>query len=254
MITLAFTRPERRLKDSVRIAEGYGFNVLAAPSLDIVHGDKASYEKIGLELSQKAFSTIIFSSATAVEECREEWDDRFKGMMDGTEVIAIGPGTSRRLEGLGIKVSSIPEEFTSSGLVDLLKKDTDGRNVLIIHSDKGSSVLKDGLIRSGFAVEELIAYTLEKHEGGLDAIRDAITDGKVDAVAFTSRLSVESFMDSIGLDKKIITSNVKVAAIGRPTMERLEDEGIKVDILPKDATFECLLQTIKDYFAKEGKE
>ncbi len=248
MITLAFTRPKRRLDDSVEEAERFGFRVIAAPSLDIVHGNKRSFDDARQGLSSGSFSTVIFSSATAVEECHVEWGDGLKGLMDGTEVIAIGPGTSKSLEGMGIEVSSIPKEFTSSGLVELLRKDTDGRSVLIIHSDRGSSVLKDGLEGSGFIVRELIAYTLEKHDGGLDAMKTEVLKDGIDVFAFTSRMSVESFLDSIGLGKDVVFRKAKVAAIGQPTKERLEEEGIRVDIMPKDATFRTLLQSIKDYF------
>ena len=254
MITLAFTRPLRRLDESIETAKSYGFNVVAGPSLDIIHGSETSYDKIKLKLSQKVFRTAIFSSATAVEECHAEWGDEFSGLFIGTEVIAIGPGTSKKLTAMGITVSSIPGEYTSSGLVEHLKKDADGRNVLIVHSDKGSSILMDGLNEAGFTVEELIAYTLEKHAGGLDRIREAAEKDAVDVYAFTSRMSVESFLDDIGVSKEKMFKRAKVAAIGKPTKERLEEEGIDVEILPKEATFPCLLETIRRYFEKEASE
>ena len=254
MITLAFTRPLRRLDESVEMAKSYGFEVVAGPSLDIIHGSKSSYDRIKWKLSQKVFRTAIFSSATAVEECNAEWGDEFSGLFEGTEVIAIGPGTSKKLTAMRIEVSSIPGEYTSSGLVEHLKRDADGRNVLIVHSDKGSSILIDGLNEAGFTVEELIAYTLEKHAGGLDRIREAAEKDAVDVYAFTSRMSVESFLDDIGVSKEIMFKRAKVAAIGKPTKERLEEEGIDVEILPKEATFPCLLETIKRYFEKEASE
>jgi len=250
LTTLAFTRPLRRLAESVEIAKGYGFDVIAAPSLDIVHGDADSYNEIKKKLKEKVFSTAIFSSATAAEECLSEWGDELPSLFADTEVISIGPGTAKALDKMGVETSSMPSEYTSSGLVEHLSGKKDGRKVLIVHSDRGSAVLRDGLESSGFCVEELIAYTLEKHEGGLDEMRSAILGDKVDVIAFTSRMSVESFLDSIGLDKEMIFRKAKAAAIGPPTKERLEEEGIRADIMPKDATFRDLLQVIKDYFSK----
>ena len=250
MTTLAFTRPLRRLDESVVIAKEYGFDVIAAPSLDIVHGRSEDYSDIKKKLKDGAFSTVIFSSATAAEECKNEWGDDLSTLFKGTEVISIGPGTSRALDNMGVKTSSMPSEYTSSGLVEHLNHNRDGREVLIVHSDRGSSVLKDGLESSGFIVEELIAYTLEKHEGGLDEMRSAILADRVDVIAFTSRMSVESFLDSIGLEKEVIFKKAKAAAIGPPTKERLEEEGIRVDMIPQNATFRDLLQTIKDTFER----
>ncbi len=250
MTTLAFTRPLRRLDESVVIAKEYGFDVIAAPSLDIVHGRSEDYSDIKKKLKDGAFSTVIFSSATAAEECRNEWGNDLPELFKGTEVISIGPGTSKALDKMGVRTSSMPSEYTSSGLVEHLNRNKNGREVLIIHSDRGSSVLKDGLKSSGFSVDELIAYTLEKHEGGLDEMRSAIIADKVDVIAFTSRMSVESFLDSIGLEKEKIFKKAKAAAIGPPTKEKLEEEGIFVDIIPQNATFRDLLQTIKDRFEK----
>lgn len=251
MTTLAFTRPQRRLDDSVEEAKRMGFDVIAAPSLDIVHGGKDGYDRAKLRLSKGDFRTVIFSSATAAEECHTEWGDGMKGLFEGIEVIAIGPGTSRKLGSFGIEVSSMPSEYTSSGLVEHLKDYADGRGVLIVHSDRGSDILKEGLVSSGFEVDELIAYTLEKHDGGLDRMREMVKEDRIDVFAFTSRMSVESFLDSIGLSNEEIFRRAKVAAIGQPTKERLEEEGIQVDILPENATFSELLQTIKEYFNGE---
>ena len=253
MTTLAFTRPLRRLEESVAEAEEMGFDVVASPSLDIIHGDPVSYKGIREKLRNKEFGMVIFSSATAVEECHSEWDDEFASMIGGTEVIAIGPGTSRLLRDMGIEVTSIPKEYTSSGLVDHLKG-SDRKDVLIVHSDKGSTVLRDGLESSGFKVEELVAYTLDKHKGGLDRMRSMAKGGRIDVFAFTSRMSVESFFDSIGMDKDELFARAKVAAIGPPTRERLEEEGVDVDIMPANATFKELLQVIKDCFEKEISE
>ena len=249
MTTLAFTRPSRRLDESVEIARGYGFDVIAAPSLDIIHGEAEAYEGVRKKLKEGLFSTAIFVSATAAEECRSEWNDEFSKLFADTEVISIGPGTTKALEKMDIPVSSMPSEYTSSGLVEHLKDRGNGK-VLIVHSDRGSNVLGDGLVSAGFGVEELIAYTLEKHSGGLDKIRSAILEDRVDAIAFTSRMSVESFLDSIGLDKGTVFRKARAAAIGGPTKERLEEEGITVDILPENATFRDLLQSIKDYFER----
>ena len=76
----------------------------------------------------------------------------------------------------------------------------------------------------------------------------------MDVYAFTSRMSVESFLDDIGVSKEKMFKRAKVAAIGKPTKERLEEEGIRVEILPNEATFPCLLETIKRYFEKEASE
>lgn len=247
MITFAFTRPARRLKNSIKIAEDAGFNVIAAPSLDIVHGKTDDYKRIEKNLSKKKYKFAIFSSATAVEECFVEWNNKFPEMFSDINIVAIGPKTASAIMDIGLSVFSIPSEYTSSGLVKHMCQ-TSKCNVLLVHSDHGSPLLDNELKALGFTIDELIAYRLEKHKGDLDEIRDAILSEKVDVFAFTSRMSVESFVDSIKIPIKEILKKVKVACIGEPTADKLKEYGIEVDIVPKNATFSNLIDAILEYF------
>lgn len=69
--------------------------------------------------------------------------------------------------------------------------------------------------------------------------------------AFTSSMSAKSFIDEA---KKHYTDEevedmldcAIIAAIGEPTQKTLEDLGVRVDIVPKDAIFDVLLQAIAD--------
>ena len=65
MTVLGFTRPNKRLKDSVKEAEDLGFQVMAAPSLDIQSGDDAEFDRLEANLGKDV--PVIFGSATAVE-------------------------------------------------------------------------------------------------------------------------------------------------------------------------------------------
>ena len=68
---------------------------------------------------------------------------------------------------------------------------------------------------------------------------------------FTSRMSAESFVESVGIPKDKLFSKAKAAAIGRPTADKLTEMEIGVDIIPANATFSELMEAIKEYFSKE---
>ncbi|MCQ2055877.1 MAG: uroporphyrinogen-III synthase [archaeon] len=250
MITLVFTRPSRRLKESIEQAKKANFNVIAAPSLDVIHGKKDQYFEIERKLVDGSYQVAIFSSPTAVEECFTEWGNKFTSLFSGMDVVAIGPKTRLSLLSNGIETSSMPSDYTSSGLVSHMRQ-YESKKVLIVHSDKGSPVLKNGLIDLGFSVDELIAYSLKKHEGDIDNIRKAVVSGVVDVFAFTSKMSVESFVDAMEMPLEQIFTNAVVAAIGEPTKIELESRGIHVDIVPKKAVFGELLESITGYFSRK---
>ena len=256
MITIAFTRPERRLNESIAAAEEMGFRVLAAPSLEIIPGKQEDFRNVKEELSRGRADICIFSSSAAAEECINAWGNETAKILEPFETIPIGPGTAEFLKKNGIRVDGVPQTYSSQGLVDHLSDRSKGKRIMIIHSDKGSEVLRKGLESNGAHVAELIAYRLEKVNVSkpLITMMEEIVNGNVDVLAFTSPLSAESFFEtavSEGYAKNRIANNTKIAAIGKPTADMLRSMGLKVSIVPEDSTFRSLLETIRNREIKE---
>jgi len=250
MITLAFTRPVRRLAESVSMAENMGFRVLAAPSLEILPGNENEFTFIQEQLRKKFFDISIISSVTAAEECLDMWGNEFTSLLNATEVIPIGQSTADYLKKRNIHIDNLPSEYSSSGIVNLLGKKLEKKKILLIHSDHGSNILENGLRGNGASVTELIAYRLEK-KGSCTEFLNILEEGKkgnIDVFAFTSPMSAESFIDtliSLNCDPERIFKGTKIAAIGKPTALMLASRKIRTDILPDKSTFECLLIEIK---------
>ena len=55
MKTLGFTRPASKLQASVKEAESLGFKVLAAPSLEVIHGDASEFDRLKNSLYKDVF-------------------------------------------------------------------------------------------------------------------------------------------------------------------------------------------------------
>lgn len=253
MTVIGFTRPKDRIKDSVKEAEDMGFTVMAAPSLEIFTGDDEEFDKLTSSLIPGCI--VIFGSATAVEQCQKRFGDSLKGMFDGMRMVSIGPATTKKLESVGLKVDSVPDDYSSYGLVDLLKDDVSGKRVVVIRSDSGSDVLSDGLIEAGADLVSVAVYKLKEVGMCPDILNMyvSIKEARIDAMAFTSPKSASSFIG--GLEEHFgkeqgdkYLKQVCIAAIGRPTAEMLESLGFKPDIVPAETTFHDMLQAIKDAF------
>lgn len=251
MTVLGFTRPTKRLKDSVKEAEDLGFTVMAAPSLDIESGDKEEFERLEANVGEGV--PVIFGSATAVEECKKYFGERLGSVFAGCRVISIGPNTSKYLEKEGIAVSDVPEDYSSFGLVELLKDDIRGKKVVIVRSDSGTDILSDGLKDAGAELVDIASYKLTEvgMNSALFHMMIAIKRGEMDVMAFTSPMSATSFFGSMekqyGKEKAAeYMGKVKVAAIGKPTAMRLESLGRAPDIVPEKITFHDMLLAIKN--------
>lgn len=244
---VAFLRPERRLDESIAMAEELGFEVIAAPSLDITLGDPVKISAEMGRIRQECYDTVVFTSPTSVEECMD-----YIGSMtfDAVDTVSIGEATHHSLAGIGID-ARMSHTYSSEGIVDMLSDSVHGKRVLLIRSDKGSDILRDGLTAAGAVVTELTAYRLSpcaKTEMHAQLVKAGM-GGMVDWFVFTSPLTAGAFMDIaysiVGEeDARGMLMRSKVAAIGRPTASELERMGVRVDAIPENATFRDTLLTI----------
>jgi uroporphyrinogen-III synthase len=218
---------------------------MAAPSLDIIPCSTDDVEKLLRTIDQR--DIVVFTSATAVEECGRS--PLFKDSVAEALIVSIGPGTTRALERFGVIADTMPSEYSSKGIVEHLQGSVDGKRVILIRSDHGSHILDDGLRSMGAVVVDFVAYRLMPADpADLDDILDAGSAGKIDVFAFTSPLSASSFIEAAekrSINAVDMLSKAKVAAIGWPTNDMLVSLNVKVDIMPDDATFESMLAAIR---------
>lgn len=252
-VVLGFTRPSKRLKDSVKEAEDMGFTVMAAPSLEILPGEDAEFTK--LEASVTPESIVVFCSSTAVEECQTRFGDKLADVIGSAKVVSIGPATTKRLEAAGLRASAVPEDYSSEGIVDMMRSEVGGKRVILVRSDSGSDVLSDGMNAAGAELVDVSAYRLKEAGMGNALLHMFMTlkKGRIDVLAFTSPMSASMFISmaekQFGKEKADdLIRKTKIAAIGGPTKKRLTELGFAPDIVPEKTTFTDMLKAIRAEF------
>lgn len=233
--TVAVFRPDDdRLATAVALLESLGARPIADPMLSVVPTGR---------VPRTDADFVIFTSKTGAELVAGEWESH-------ATICAIGASTADALEAAGIGVDVVPPEFTSAGLVDVLADRVDGSTVEVARSDHGSSVLPSGLWDAGGYVHETVLYELQRPEGAGDSVTMA-ADGGLDAVLFTSSLTVEHFLaiaEERDQREAVLEglSEAVVGAIGPPTRETAESHGIDVDVVSETAAFEPLARAVFD--------
>lgn len=232
--TVAVFRPDdERMADAIALLESLGVDPLPDPMLAV--------EPTNNHPREDAEYTILTSKTAADLLAGTDWQP-------GGTLCAIGDATANALETEGYAVDEVPAEFTSTGMVDHLADEIDGARVEVARSDHGSVVLLDGLESAGAYVHETILYRLVRPEGaGVSAERAA--DGTLDAVLFTSSLTVEHFLaaaSDCGIEDATRTGldEAVVGVIGEPTGETAEELGLDVDVVPGEADFEALARAV----------
>lgn len=235
--TVAVFRPDDdRTTEAVALLEQLGATPVPDPMLAV--------EPTGATPRADAAYTI-FTSKTGVELAADA------GWTPGeTTVVSIGERTERALDDAGYEVDLLPDEYTSTGLVELLAPRVDGKRVEIARSDHGSDVLLDGLDAAGAYIHETVLYRLVRPDDAGESAALA-ADGDLDAALFTSSLTVEHFLDAAadrGVREAALAglATATVGVIGEPTRETAVDHGVDVDVVPDCAAFEALARAVLD--------
>jgi uroporphyrinogen-III synthase len=254
MKVIAIMRPASYLAESVKLANSMGFDAITAPMIDVVDKTDANFKGFVERVMDGEVDYVIFTSANGVEFTLLKLNEPelFIEQLNKCRVVAIGPKTKNALLKMGIKVSIVPESYSSQGLVEGISEIT-GAVIEIARSSHGAPDLVEGLKKKGAIVHETQVYHLinprdERHA----ALVNRALAGEVDIFAFTSSMMVRNFMalaDEMGVkDELIRIMNEKtVAAIGKPTADILSEFGVRVKVMPKQYTFEELLLECKKH-------
>ncbi len=251
-IRMAFTRPADKIAESIELAESLGMSALAAPSLIILEGTDAAYNAAESVLTSGFVDYAVFGSGTAVESCCARWgDEKFSTIFLGPSIVSIGPHTTDVLKAHGVKAGLMPQDdYSSYGVVEMLSDKVKRKTVLLVRSDSGTDVLRDGLAKAGAKVIEFAAYRLQKAgvTDDLVKIMDAIESGNLDVMAFTSPMSASTFIEEMknrfGDRADSLLDSIKLAAIGKPTALRLTELGHPPAIVPEKTTFNDMMVAI----------
>ncbi|MBI4417112.1 MAG: uroporphyrinogen-III synthase [Euryarchaeota archaeon] len=253
---LAIFRPKEKLPESVRLAEARGYEVLAVPMLETRPRDEPRFAAFLETLEEGAVDVVVFTSSNGVTYAfhgatRTMEREDFRDALNQARVVAIGTVTRRALEHFGVQ-AEVPLEFSSRGLVEHFERTgVPGRRVALLRSGQGSPELPEGLRSLGYRVRDVPLYDvgLPDDLAPARAFFDRVARGEVDVFAFLSSKTVHNFLElaaTLGMEEAVRASlsRATVAAIGGPTKETLEGEGISVAVAPPKATFEDLLDAL----------
>ena len=122
-----------------------------------------------------------------------------------------------------------------------------GRRVVVTRARAQAGELSTELERLGAEVYEFPTIEIAPPEdfGPLD---DAIRElDSFDWLVYTSVNGVEAFVERLrhhGLDLRAVPRGARIAAIGPATAERLEEAGLRVDVLPGEYRAEALIEAL----------
>ena len=192
-------------------------------------------------------------------------------------IVARSPKPKSALEKHGVKVDIVPTDThdnTAEGIAKEMKKlNLSGKRAAILwhgsrdgnlgrwFEEDGAKVFEYQVYEYGSTLAESGANILEKMgfrfappeiEKILKLIRGAI-DGKIDVITFTSPPSARNLFqvaNEHNLKEKLVdvmNGKLAVVAVGMPTRKAIEENGVRVDVMPDVYKMGPMVKALVDY-------
>ena len=221
---VAITRPKDRAKKACEIVEELGGEAFLAPTLDLKPVDTESLKELVAQKDE--LDWLIFTSPTTIVSLKKFHPDFLKDL--NCNLAVIGNKTGKLAEKEGLTVDLMPEEFTAEGLIEEFKRQgITGKTIGIPRTASARAVLPEELEKLGNKVILAEAYKslFPMDEKAVQELIEKIENKEIDAITFTSPLTVENFFEIVEDKEKIaelLSENVLTVCIGPITAKVLD--------------------------------
>lgn len=247
---IGITRPDERVNEAVAIVEEHGGTALVAPTLELQISN--THSLINLCKMASELDWIIFTSPTGIISVFKHCKDLKERLSSSCKIAVIGPRTENYLKKNGLEADLVPEDYTAEGLLDVFKDiDLKNKKIGIPRTLAARDALPTGLVDMGAEVFVAEAYRsgLPKDSRRVHELVDSIINRRIDAVTFTSTLTVKNLFEMMDDYEKqqvlevLKSGDVIVAAIGPVTAMPLKEMGLDV-LIPEKYTVSAMLKIL----------
>ncbi|MGZ4124795.1 MAG: uroporphyrinogen-III synthase [Actinomycetota bacterium] len=234
--TVLVTRPREQSETLVRELERRGARAIVAPTIELVAVRSAALTRALRDLAGGRYTWVTLTSRQTVEVLAS----RIGPGDVRARVAAIGDGTADAFRSwTGREPDLVPSAFTTAALARAFPSGS-GR-VLCARADIAPAGLEDALAAKGWSPERVDAYRTRMPPRLPLEAREALTNGEVDAITFTSASTVRGFVGAVGRVK----GSPKVVSIGPVTSKEARAHGLPVHAVARPHTIEGVVAALE---------
>jgi uroporphyrinogen III methyltransferase/synthase len=251
--------------------EELGAEILEFPTIEII--PPANYAELDSSIENIAsYQWIVFTSRNSVKYFFRRFFERDKDIRElkGINICAIGSKTAQEVRKYGMRIDLIPEEFRAEGLIESFVKlsriplarsgqktqhtsgSLKGMRFLMPRAEKAREIFPEKIRELGGQIDIPVAYRTVKPESRGKRLRRFLREGRISVATFTSAATFHNFREIMGDDADEYLNGVPIAAIGPVTAKAIEKAGLHVDIMPKEATIEAMVEKIIQWINRKN--
>jgi uroporphyrinogen-III synthase len=251
---IGITRPAERVDEAVNIVEQHGGTAIVAPTIELQISNTQSLLNLCKMVEQ--LDWLILTSPTSIISLLKHCNDIKERLNPLCQIAVIGPRTETFLEEQGLKADVVADEYTAEGLLEIFKNlEITDKKIGLPRTLAARNKLPEELKKMGANVFVAEAYRsgLPKNRDKVRALITSIINREVDALTFTSTLTVQNLFKIAKEENKdelieiLRNGEVIVTAIGPVTAKPLQKQGIPV-LIPEEYTVDAMLKILMDKF------
>jgi uroporphyrinogen-III synthase len=241
-LVVLVTRPADQSAELGQRLERRGATPIIAPTIQIAPARSAALTRALRDLSNGRFEWITLTSRSTVEMLAS----RLAAPSDvRAKVAAIGEGTGAAFRAWAGRDPDVTSATYTT--IELARAFPRGRGrVLCARADIAPAGLEEALAAKGWTPERVDAYRTRMTRALPAEARDALRDGRVDAITFTSASTVRGFVGAV----TVVRGNPKVVCIGPVTAREARSRGLRVSAVAKPHTIDGVLDAIERVFRR----
>jgi uroporphyrinogen III methyltransferase/synthase len=245
--------------------ESLGAEILAFPTIQIV--PPANWSPLDSSLDKiESYDWLILTSGNGVRYFFQRIFERGRDIRDlkGLKICAVGSKTASAIKKFGINVDMVPKQFNAEGLIEafmqskeLRTKTKDGTlkglKILLPRAEVAREVFPNKVRELGGEIDVPAVYRTVKPKVHGKRLQRFLKEGKISVATFTSAATFNNFLEMTGDEAAGLLKGVTIAVIGPVTEKAVLKAGLKVDIMPKEATIDAMVQAIIDQTTKDQR-
>ncbi|MBF0607370.1 MAG: uroporphyrinogen-III C-methyltransferase [Magnetococcales bacterium] len=204
----------------------------------------------------EGYHWLIITSANAFKFFLQRLLHCGKDIRDlrGLKICAIGEKTAQSIREYGCRVDAVPDEFNAEGLIKMFTEaragsiDIASLRLLLPRAQQAREVFPDMVRQLGGYIDTPTAYRAVKHEGHIKRLVRFLREGKLTVATFTSAATFNYLIEALDEEHLRQFKDITIAAIGPVTEKAITKAGFTVQIMPKKATVQAMVEAIVSHF------
>ena len=267
--------------------EELGAEIIEFPTIEIVPPER--YDELDISIDKiNAYNWLIFTSRNGVKYFFKRFFEKERDIRDlsGIKICTIGTKTAQEVRKYGLKVDLVPDEFRAEGLIETIihvssvqktspphpalahggtegvvlpdplispPEILKGMRFLLPRAEKAREIFPEKVRELGGEIDVPVAYRTIKPEFRGKRLRRFLREGRITIATFTSAATFHNLREIMGNDAEELLRGVAIAVIGPVTAEAVEKAGLRVDIMPREATIEAMVEEIIHWIREKDK-